>query len=358
MLRALHISGFRAIRELDVDKLGQVNVLIGRAGCGKSSVLEGLAVAAFVLYGSEQPVSKGALDMLKYVAARHGASSSHYYAGLSIELGLIPAKRLSFNYVGSFSTSLTGMDGKSVRIDVALHERECSVKRCWVEIEGEARELGGLPARHYISELEDMAINSLAGLVFIDGIFMRCVFDLPGPWEKFFTEGYDRRACEALTEVLGVEVEDMRTIPRGEGRFDVLVSVRSGERTQRLFLGDMAEGARGLLSVILGAIYVGEKGTLLMEEPEMHLHPLGMVSLADLIADISKRLGQQAFISTHSMEMADAISKACEKRGAECRIIFLHRRPDGFVEARVLMNNQYRELREMGLDLRTVPEIL
>ena len=97
----------------------------------------------------------------------------------------------------------------------------------------------------------------------------------------------------------------------------------------------------------------------MIEEPEMHLHPLGIDILADLIADISERLKQQVFISTHSLDMTDAISEACDKRSVKCRIVFLHRAPDGFVEARVLKNYQYDELRrKMGLDLRTVPEIL
>ena len=47
MLRKLHIENFKSIYDLDIE-LGRVNVLIGENGCGKSNILEALALASAV----------------------------------------------------------------------------------------------------------------------------------------------------------------------------------------------------------------------------------------------------------------------------------------------------------------------
>ncbi len=45
-LSELHIKNFRGLRALDVDKVGRVNLVVGRNSVGKTTVLEALSLWA------------------------------------------------------------------------------------------------------------------------------------------------------------------------------------------------------------------------------------------------------------------------------------------------------------------------
>ena len=48
-LEKIHIENYKAIEKLDIDLRSGMNLLIGDNGAGKTSVLEGIAVALRIL---------------------------------------------------------------------------------------------------------------------------------------------------------------------------------------------------------------------------------------------------------------------------------------------------------------------
>jgi len=46
MLDSLYIKNFRLFKELTIDRLGQVNLIVGQNNSGKTSLLEALLIAS------------------------------------------------------------------------------------------------------------------------------------------------------------------------------------------------------------------------------------------------------------------------------------------------------------------------
>ena len=383
MLEAVSIRNFRAIRELEVSGLGQVNVLVGRAGSGKSSFLEALAFASYIIFETDVPFPslKGGssrLPLVSYLLIRRGQDylsvpSDREGRALFSSHSPVPISRLVFGYgkhfeidmasdAGSVTASIIISRAKQQNFDVScelkVFKKEGSSPTSY-ELAFLLRN-DGLPDRGWTSSPDEACeiLSSLGNLMLVDHEVARHLLGLSDAWRELFFRNYDRLVIEALSEALGLRITDLITIPAEPGELDVLVGVEDEKSRIRIYLSDLAEGGRRLIAMALASTLVGRGGTLLVEEPEAHLHPLAMLPLARLSARMFKALGQQAFITTHSLEMADAFSRACSEEGLEFRAIFLHREPDGYVEARVLENPSYRELRDVGIDLRVVPEIL
>ncbi len=67
-------------------------------------------------------------------------------------------------------------------------------------------------------------------------------------------------------------------------------------------LADIGFGASQLLPIIVQGIYAPKGSVLLIEQPEIHLHPRIQALLGDFFIDMSRR-GKQAIIETHSEHM-------------------------------------------------------
>jgi predicted ATPase len=79
-------------------------------------------------------------------------------------------------------------------------------------------------------------------------------------------------------------------------RAKVKVSAGSPE----VFLTDVGVGISQVLPVITLLHYVPEGATVLLEQPEIHLHPSAQAALADLIVSVSQRRNVQVVVESHS----------------------------------------------------------
>ena len=65
-LKKIHIKNYKAIKELDIELKPGVNLLIGDNGAGKTSVLEGIAVALGGMFVNVAGVSTKNIIILFY----------------------------------------------------------------------------------------------------------------------------------------------------------------------------------------------------------------------------------------------------------------------------------------------------
>ena len=79
-------------------------------------------------------------------------------------------------------------------------------------------------------------------------------------------------------------------------RYEILV-VNNGEASN---LKDVGVGVSQVLPVIVAALFAESGSTVLVEEPESHLHPLAQTELAELLAAVSQNRGVQFIVETHS----------------------------------------------------------
>jgi predicted ATPase len=87
-------------------------------------------------------------------------------------------------------------------------------------------------------------------------------------------------------------------IARGSNRWQAKVQVRKGG-TEAL-LTDVGFGVSQVLPVVTLLQYVPEGSTVILEQPEIHLHPLAQAHLADVIINAAMHRHVQIIVESHS----------------------------------------------------------
>jgi len=85
---------------------------------------------------------------------------------------------------------------------------------------------------------------------------------------------------------------------RGSGRWEALMLTRQSHVT--VPLTDVGFGVSQVLPVITLLLYVPEGSTVILEQPEIHLHPLAQAELADVIINTARNRNLQVIVESHS----------------------------------------------------------
>ena len=87
-------------------------------------------------------------------------------------------------------------------------------------------------------------------------------------------------------------VDDRRTLYR--------VSVRRNPSSPDVLLTDVGFGVSQVLPILVLLAYVPEGSTVLLEQPEIHLHPAVQSKLADVVIEAAKARSVQVVVESHS----------------------------------------------------------
>lgn len=87
-------------------------------------------------------------------------------------------------------------------------------------------------------------------------------------------------------------------IAHGSNRWQARVRVREG--ASEALLTDVGFGVSQILPVITLLQYVPEGSTVILEQPEIHLHPLAQANLADVLINAAYQRGVQVIVESHS----------------------------------------------------------
>lgn len=90
----------------------------------------------------------------------------------------------------------------------------------------------------------------------------------------------------------------VREIAPGSNRWQAVVIPRAGG--PEVLLTDVGFGISQVLPVVTLLLYVPENSTVILEQPEIHLHPLAQAGLADVIIYAAMHRGVQVIIESHS----------------------------------------------------------
>lgn len=101
-----------------------------------------------------------------------------------------------------------------------------------------------------------------------------------------------------LKEMGLVESFSVEEIKDGSGIYQAKVRVRAG--APEVLLTEVGFGVSQILPVLTLLYYVEEGSTILMEQPEIHLHPLAQAGLADVMISVSRRRDVQIIVESHS----------------------------------------------------------
>jgi predicted ATPase len=87
-------------------------------------------------------------------------------------------------------------------------------------------------------------------------------------------------------------------IKKGSNRWQAILEVRKG--SPGVLLTDVGFGVSQVLPVITLLLYVPEGSTVVLEQPEIHLHPLAQANLADVLVYATQHRNIQILLESHS----------------------------------------------------------
>lgn len=95
-------------------------------------------------------------------------------------------------------------------------------------------------------------------------------------------------------------IAEFRVEPVAEGSQIFQVKVRKVAGGAESLITDVGFGVSQILPVIVLCFYVPEGSTVILEQPEIHLHPAVQANLADVLIDAHHKLGVQIIVESHS----------------------------------------------------------
>jgi predicted ATPase len=101
-----------------------------------------------------------------------------------------------------------------------------------------------------------------------------------------------------LREMGLIENFRVEEIKEGSNRWQAIVQTRKG--ASEVLLTDVGFGISQVLPVITLLQYVPEGSSVILEQPEIHLHPLAQAALADVIIQAANHRRVQVFLESHS----------------------------------------------------------
>jgi len=108
----------------------------------------------------------------------------------------------------------------------------------------------------------------------------------------------EARIAEWLKE-MGL-IDSFTLEPIAENRKDYELRVRKTKGSPEVLITDVGFGVSQILPVLVLCYYVPEGSTVLLEQPEIHLHPSVQTLLADVLIDVVRERGVQVIVESHS----------------------------------------------------------
>ncbi len=366
MIESLRIRNLRGVRECSINGLTDVNVLVGRNGVGKSTVLEAIYLASSWAELHDH-LGRNKVD---YVVARRASRrnwdalwfAKNVEEDIEITLGFKPLGMLKFKIPYNYPfTSLLPTSPVLLELTREVVASELIEKHhlteplyynlhrnaLWDPKTREESYVFSLEIRDSILSKLGTVVEFLRGVMFIDSRLSLSDIELK-IWPKLLDRRLDKRIVELIREEYEPNVEGIMFKPTREGGF-VLALTLANTTVEVDALGD---GAR-MAIMLASTLALASNTAILIEDPEVHQHPGGLATLMRFALKLAKDRGLQLFISTHSVELVNIVRRLCEELGLGFRVFFMERDySSGVVDVRVLESLDVDVLQKIGLDPR------
>lgn len=297
LLNSLEIDGFRAFDHLRIERLGRVNLVVGRNNVGKTSLLE-----ALWLYASAGD------DVVLYRILEQRDEQRYDASGRELLL------RESMRFV-LHGRAPVGSEALSVKVGpIGTDQSLVDVERGSVR-SGSREDAHQIP--HTFVTASDLGPGEVERL-----------------WDGIALTDLQDDVRKAL-KIIAPEVVNVNMIANPGGRESAsggrIPMARVEGVSVPLPLRNLGEGMNRLFGLTL-AMVNSKNGLLLVDEIESGLHYTVQVDLWRLIFATAKRLDVQVFATTHSWDCIEAFqAAACEDRESEGMLIRLDRRGETIV---------------------------
>jgi len=343
-LTELNIETYRGIRDLQIKKLSDFNILVGDNNCGKTSVLEVVKILS-------QPNDIG--NIIKVALSRKNRIKPKDY----IDTALTIFKKEVPNE----------LENKNMR-DVFSLEMSCNYNNRWLSLEIAAQLTKKL---NFLNENDDKLDSVIDGTLRVtnDSIkstdtfsiesktnlevdtteeIYKCVFmpvnvNLYGSCVGLYPDVIRKEKKDMFIQVLKIFDKDIYDISIVE---EMIWIHHRNKETMPLFSYGSGMQKALLMSIVLA---MAKDGVLLIDEIETALHTSALKDVFGFLIKACKKMNVQLFATTHSIEAVDKLLSTANDNGNidVIRVITLKKNDKlGKTLARVLDGKEALEDRE------------
>ncbi len=193
--------------------------------------------------------------------------------------------------------------------------------------------LRNVPLRHYTWTGSDPSDMGRRGERVVDAILASRVkgpYISPGHKKKRIT--LERRVAQWLKDLKLIHSFRVEAIAEGSNLYQVLV--QKSPNAAEVLITDVGFGVSQVMPVLVLCYYVPEGSTILLEQPEIHLHPSVQSGLADVFIDVMKNRGVQIILESHSEHLLRRIQLRMAEasiRPEDTSLYFCESKRDGSV---------------------------
>jgi len=332
-LPSFEVKGFRAFKDLRIERLGRVNLIVGKNNVGKTSLLEALQLYAEQGYPPRIWELLSERDQVTHSRAFRSADTEELLSALRHLFHDRPSgiRATSVLWLGPI-----GMPDAKLKISLIWVPRQ-PLDDPWNKVEeyltnpGEpgnrddssGDETPGLSIqigqRHSILySLERISPNRIARS---DGKVMTCRFvgangltkaQVGELWDNIALTDVQRDVIQSL-RIIAPGVEGLSLVAEARGNVrDRIPIVRIAGMSEPIPLRSLGDGMQRMLGIVL-ALVNAKDGFLLVDEVENGLHYTVLPQVWRLIFGTARRLNVQVFATSHSWECIQAFQQAAEE---------------------------------------------
>jgi predicted ATPase len=127
---------------------------------------------------------------------------------------------------------------------------------------------------------------------------------------------------EALKKLGLIHSFALKPIAKGRKEHEVLVKIEPN--SPEVPITDVGFGISQILPVLVLCYYVKEGSTLILEQPEIHLHPAVQAGLADIFIDVIKKRNIQIIVESHSEHLLRRLQRRIAEKQLSNDVIALY----------------------------------
>lgn len=325
----LHISGFRGIQSLDVNRLGRVTLIAGKNGVGKTTLLDAIRVYA----------SRGNFNLIADILrAREDLTMSFDEEGNEV---LIPDfESLVYGRVPSpdFPIAIGPKDAeRQLRIVIQTNHHQADTPA-----DDSSSFDGNRIVREFLGKRHELR-SSISALIpysprLPDRFHPAITCEAIGPdvidnptmasfWDGIALTDYEDRAVQTLRLIYGDEIERLAFIGL-DTPYKRRAIVKTRSQKKPVPLRNMGDGALRMLGVAL-ALANSRDGFLLLDEAENGIHHSIQHAYWRMVLETAQKYNVQVLATTHSFDCVRGFAHAVEDSVIKGVFFRLEKRSDG-----------------------------